>query len=43
MKYRYACIIFALAFILQTTVFGMLPVFGVSANHIKVLKMEVSK
>lgn len=32
MKYRYACIIFALAFILQTTVFGMLPVFGVSAN-----------
>lgn len=32
MKYRYACIIFALAFILQTTVFGMLPVFGGSAN-----------
>lgn len=32
MKYRYAGIIFALAFILQTTVFGMLPVFGVSAN-----------
>ena len=32
MKYRYACLIFALAFILQTTVFGMLPVFGVSAN-----------
>lgn len=32
MKYRYAVIIFALAFILQTTVFGMLPVFGVSAN-----------
>ncbi len=32
MKYRYAGLIFAAAFILQTTVFGMLPVFGVSAN-----------
>lgn len=32
MKYRYAIIIFTLAFVLQTTVFGKLPVFGVSAN-----------
>ncbi len=32
MKYRYACLIFLVAFILQTTIFGMLPLFGVSAN-----------
>ncbi len=32
MKYRYAGLMFALAFILQTTIFGMIPVFGVSAN-----------
>ena len=32
MKYRYAGLIFAAAFLLQTTAFGMLPVLGVSAN-----------
>ncbi len=34
MRYRFAIIIFAAAFILQTSVFGQLPIAGCSANLI---------